>query len=362
MNWRQAILDTFEKRRPERIVWQPRLDHWYHTNRREGTLPERYRDADLLDVYRDLDCSWRPYALFNGCFVWDFDDTVRVEEKRRPERVETYWHTPEGTLRRVEIITESAHQTHEFPVKTVADLPALEHLLEHRFVRFDAERFAEADRLLGDLGAPTTWRRAQPIQLFFIEYMGFEPTILALHDSPREMERTFRVIEETGWQHFDAIAESPIRIVNFGDNVDCHMLSPVHFERYALEYYRRMCDRLHEAGKFVHPHWDGALRTLLPYMGSCGFDAIEALTPLPQGDVGIETLREAMPEGLILIDGLPATHFLPQTTYQELEAFTRKVLDLFAPNLILGISDELPPGGDIEKVRLVSEIVAGYTP
>lgn len=37
-------------------------------------------------------------------------------------------------------------------------------------------------------------------------------------------------------------------------------------------------------------------------------------------------------------------------------------ISVLSPNLILGISDELPPGGDIEKVRLVSQIVRGYEP
>ena len=43
----------------------------------------------------------------------------------------------------------------------------------------------------------------------------------------------------------------------------------------------------------------------------------------------------------------------------DLEEFTEKIVDMFAPRLVLGISDELSPPGDIEKVRLVSEIVSG---
>ena len=57
-----------------------------------------------------------------------------------------------------------------------------------------------------------------------------------------------------------------------------------------------------------------------------------------------------------------ATHFLEQTSYEELEEFTLRVLDMFSPNLILGISDEISPIGDIEKLRLVSGIVADYNP
>ena len=36
------------------------------------------------------------------------------------------------------------------------------------------------------------------------------------------------------------------------------------------------------------------------------------------------------------------------------------VIDLFAPNLVLGISDEISSTGDLERVRLVGEIVEEY--
>jgi hypothetical protein len=45
---------------------------------------------------------------------------------------------------------------------------------------------------------------------------------------------------------------------------------------------------------------------------------------------------------------------------QELEDFTKQILKLFSPRIILGISDQLPPNGDIEKVRMVSEIVEQF--
>jgi len=35
----------------------------------------------------------------------------------------------------------------------------------------------------------------------------------------------------------------------------------------------------------------------------------------------------------------------------------KQVVELFYPRLVLGISDELPPDGDIERVRLVGELM-----
>ena len=63
---------------------------------------------------------------------------------------------------------------------------------------------------------------------------------------------------------------------------------------------------------------------------------------------------------MILIDGIPATHFLSLVKREELEKFVYRLLDLFEPSIIPGISDMLPPDGDIEKVRTVSKIVTEY--
>jgi len=40
----------------------------------------------------------------------------------------------------------------------------------------------------------------------------------------------------------------------------------------------------------------------------------------------------------------------------------RKCIEYFFPHLVLGISDEISPVGDIERVRLVSEICATSSP
>jgi hypothetical protein len=43
-----------------------------------------------------------------------------------------------------------------------------------------------------------------------------------------------------------------------------------------------------------------------------------------------------------------------------LEECTRRLIELFAPKLILGISDEISSTGDIERIRLVGKIVEEY--
>jgi hypothetical protein len=53
---------------------------------------------------------------------------------------------------------------------------------------------------------------------------------------------------------------------------------------------------------------------------------------------------------------LSAWYFLPSYTIETLVTGAKRLVELFYPRLVLGISDEIPPDGDIERVRLVGEL------
>jgi len=88
-----------------------------------------------------------------------------------------------------------------------------------------------------------------------------------------------------------------------------------------------------------------------------GLDGVEAVTFKPTGDVTIEEVKKAFGDELILVDGIPYWHFLPMVSMEEFDSVTRKVISTFEDRLILGISDEIPPKGDIERLRRVSRII-----
>lgn len=60
---------------------------------------------------------------------------------------------------------------------------------------------------------------------------------------------------------------------------------------------------------------------------------------------------------MVVLDLLRAIDFLPNYPVEALLEFARRAIDLFAPRLILGISDEISQVGQIEKVEAVSELV-----
>jgi hypothetical protein len=73
----------------------------------------------------------------------------------------------------------------------------------------------------------------------------------------------------------------------------------------------------------------------------------------------MEEAAEALGE-MVMVDGLPAVYFDTTFSEQELVDCTRKMLDLFAPNLILGISDEISTFGEIDRIRTVMDVVDDY--
>ncbi len=128
------------------------------------------------------------------------------------------------------------------------------------------------------------------------------------------------------------------------------------WREHLIPYYQKRTEQLHAAGKFVHIHVDGAMKPLLTYLRDCPWDGIEAATPLPQGDVTIEEIKEAL-DDLVLLDGIPSVYFLSSYPIETLVECVKHLVELFHPRLVLGISDGLPPDGDIERVRLVGELV-----
>ncbi|MEN8150169.1 MAG: hypothetical protein ABFS86_10115, partial [Planctomycetota bacterium] len=106
--------------------------------------------------------------------------------------------------------------------------------------------------------------------------------------------------------------------------------------------------------------WDGDTGPLLPYAKQTGLDGIEAITPEPQGDVTLEQVKEALGDEVFLIDGIPAVYFDETYPVEVLVEATERIIELFAPKLVLGISDEISSTGDIERIRVVGEIVDRY--
>jgi len=360
-NFAQLHEDVCFGRAGGKVIWQPRIQCWIDDKLfADGTLPGIYAGMAKPEIYRELGCSARIYE-YNECFYPIYDKTIRVWSEQSGDVSSTFIETPLGTVSQQTKASPNswARLTTKEWVATEEELKIFTYIERHTDWGYSQEAFDRVHAQWGSLGAPTIFMPRVSMQRLYIDLMGVEEAVYAVADYPETVEEYFSALHESQFRLIDVINASPIRIINFGDNIHSGTLSPSLFARYVLPEYQQRCARLHQAGKFVCAHFDGDNRGLLDYYQQTGLDGIEAITPVPQGDVTLEDVHQALGD-MYLLDGIPAIYFDELYPVELLERCVRQILDLFAPHLILGISDEISSTGDIERIRLVGRMVDEY--
>lgn len=354
-NYKKMILDVFAGRDPGGVVWQPRIDFWYQVNKKRGTLPDHLKDYSLLDLYHYCHASIR---YFTNPLRVSYQN-VQVSRQEIDDRYyRVNWETPVGTISEVYHYDDyqlSAYNS-EYLLKAPGDFQVLEYILQNETWSFDDEAYQADLERIGSLGVPMFYFRRSPIQGLFIEKMGFETAVLFMHDHPDTISRYIETCTAADEAMYQVLCASPTPIMNFGENIDHYMDPPPIWRKYLAPYYERRNALFKSAGKFTHIHIDGAMKRLLRDIRQSPFDGIEACTPEPQGDVTIAEIKEALGDK-VLLDGIPAVYFLSTFSFDNIIECVKELVDRFYPRLILGISDELPPDADIERVRMVGEYV-----
>ena len=349
MTRKEMNLRVFRGESLPRVFFQPRFEPWVDWHRQFGTLPEEIADLGLRDIYDRIGASMRTIQYYSGNpepIVWEYEKEVviRLEEGEDNTRIR-YFDTPHGVLRRVEEYSvDRVWRTVEYPAKGGSDLKALRWLLERRHPHFSETNFRIGAEWMGDRGVPQFWVPKSPYLALAQQLMSFDGFIYAMADAPDEMEAIMRVIDD----RYDPLYEQLtgcglLEILNYGENIAMAYLNTRYFERYLLPFYEKRVGQLRRAGIFTHIHIDGYFKPLLPYLKRFPQDGLEALTPLPQGDVTLEEIRDHIGDK-VLLDGIPAVYFLEHHSREALQACCEKLVEYFHPRLVLGISDELPEG------------------
>ncbi|GAB4317092.1 MAG: hypothetical protein Kow0069_19630 [Promethearchaeota archaeon] len=380
---------TFRHEPVERVVWQPRFSDWYAKNhvyqlRRDMAaeqvaelaphcpdLPPEVYGMEHVEVYDHLNASprypgecWPGMNFFSPVADPSADLRHRWWTNERGDRFHEVV-TPHGKLR------ESWRAGSSYPVERVLksrrDFPAVLYYVEHACAEYQFnellyEVFLEENGgRCASVGSP--WR--SPYNKCIVELAGTKTTMLLMKRFPAEFdafcEELARINSEVV---MPALLESPIDYVSVGDNVDCFNDPPPVYEKYVLPYFQDVADACRKAGKFTFAHFDGNLRDLLPYFSEdlYPFDGVEAPTFRPQGDVTLEEFRRALGDGIVVLDGIPSTVFLPQFSEERFERMVVDVLEAFAPDLILGVSDEFSPNGSFRRLEKVAGIVEAFEP
>ncbi len=367
-NFQSLNRDILFRKAGGKTIFQPRIDCWYDDRAyRKEVLPAGYEGMSRKELYEALQVSARLYE-FNICLERRFPKEVKQYSKKISElQTEHVIETPLGTVNT--IYAANTSNAGQMPVKwwieDEKDLEIWSYLEENSEYSFNMETYHRLQQEIGHLGIPTMFLPRPNLQHMFIEACGVENTYYLRADCPDELDAYFACRSKGHEKMTKVVAECPIECINYGDNLHCGILPPQLFEQYILPEYQKRGEVLHKAGKFIHSHWDGDVAGFLPYAKSCYLDGIEAITPKPQGDVTVEQVKAALGDDVFLIDGLAAVLFSDVYPLEDLKHQVQQLLHLFEGQLILGISDEFPSDGNLERIKVVRDMVeewnAGHT-
>ena len=368
MTLREQNLRVFQRESLPSVFFQPRFEPWVDWHNKYGGLPEELEGKTLREAYDMIGASMRTVNYYTGQpspIDVSYDDTVKVSQREDEETVETIYETPAGILsEKSKLTVDGTWRVIEFPAKSAKDLSALLHLVTHRRFSYNKEAYQSGKAFISDRGEGHFWVPKSPWFALAQQLMRYEDFVFAVIDCPDQIAEIMESIDRSYDGMYEQLCSAEeVNILNFGENIADAYLSPGYYETYMQPWYEKRSGQLRDAGIFTHIHIDGNFRNLLPYLKDIPFDGLEALTPTPQGDVELDEMAEAMGDK-ILLDGIPAVYFLTHHSREEMQACVERLVELFHPRLVLGVSDELPEGSTAEgweRLKWVADYAKQYT-
>mgnify|MGYP006300011465 FL=1 len=119
MTERERIEAVLKRQKPDIVPWATRLDIWYGSLTKTGTLPEEYQSLDIMKIYEDLGIGRQSYvhialsklhgvdvtAEFNGKVIFSehapvlrFPLVTALVPRSEPGITVFTFKTPAGTL------------------------------------------------------------------------------------------------------------------------------------------------------------------------------------------------------------------------------------------------------------------------
>lgn len=361
MTPRERLLAVYRGQTPDCVPALADLSYWHAAHGGGKFIPGKTGGANAEKIPRLLELHRRTGAAMHlnlGVFYdEEFEEPVRACSGIDGEFYRHRFETPLGT---VEEVRQWSPVSFSWPivrhmVQTVEDLEVVRCAFEHVRYRPRWDAFHEADRLVGELGLPLVQAPYSGFGFLMSRYAGAERAVMLAVDAPEQFQSTVTAIHRAQQAIFAQLAEGPSQVLIHSDNLSSDIHSPAWVERYCGDHYRRMAEIAHACGKPLVMHIDGRLRGLLGLAARLGIDGADAVTPAPWGDLTPQACRDEAGPRFILSGGIPPDSFRPEVPLAVLDGQIEAWLDLRhrSPALLIAPGDQLPPDGDIERVRRV---------
>lgn len=362
MTEKKRLLAVLKREVPDKTPWFADLSYLYESMKAKGTLLHEFDGkTGYLNFYKILGAG----ICFYAPFPWTFTYSGKIEFKTSTAgnvRISVF-STPKGEISCKERFLPETYSwaiTKHY-VESINDLRVMEFIHKNTFYKENYSEFLRTSDLWGEAGIATGMPAisSAPLQKLLARWAGVENTVEIFTEEPDEFESLLEEISKAENPIFDILCDSPCEYIEFAENLSSEVTGVPFFKKFNMPHYILQNKKLHSAGKFTGIHIDGTLKPCLSMLSECGFDAAEAVTPYPVGDVKIKDLRKEAGDKLIIWGGLPGALFSPLYSNDQFTSHLTELLEAFplGSGFVLGVADQVPPDGLISRIKLVREII-----
>jgi uroporphyrinogen decarboxylase len=364
MTERERLLKVLKGETPDRVPWFADLGHWYRAE--SGGQWDLFNvnncTKEMIELHREVKAGW--YIEAGSLHEEHYGEGVSRERKISGDRAIERFNTSKGELhmeRKWNNVSFSWDIT-KLMVENLNDLKVLLYAIEQREFIPKYENWEVMERTGGDVGLGFPSLGYTGLGSLISYYMGVCNTIYALYDESEVIRNYIMTYNKKHLELVDLYCKSPAPHIFFTDNLSGDVQSPDLFKDYSFAHYKEIAERLHKVGKTVSTHIDGKLNRIISVVAKTGIDVADACTPAPTGDLTALEIRKQAGNHIILMGGISPVKWLPVTGEKEFISHVREWLDLrkTCSRLVLSAGDQVPPGTDLKRIKMVYDIAEEY--
>ena len=316
--------------KPDRLPFIDRMELWYSSHSRAGTLPEEFKTAGgdrspnimstfavpvpaelevmrLTDIHRAIGFGQQYQTIAHARrlrgveLILKLDGEVYLHEKDpvvdyfprlfnmlqldRPGETQAEFITPVGKLTTRSKLAPEMIQTgaipimYEYPLKTSCGCSHLGIHLRACRVCPALCRDPRYPIAAGQIGFVVPMLDRIPFQKICLDLFGEVDFFYMLNDEPKLIERIFSLLDQVMQADIRAVLEFDWPYIQFDDNLDGMITNPRLFQKYCLGAYQAYVEALHAQGKNVGSHTDGNLKRLVGLLPETELDVFESFSP-----------------------------------------------------------------------------------
>lgn len=385
MTIRERIYSILKGKIPDRLPWCADLAYWYFSRVKKGNLKDNYKGIDgIFNLHKDLNVGFymshfEPYIpVYKNCKVTEVERDIDgykdytpfyrgstvIKGNKKNEDIIREVSTPIGTIKEIwPYATKSftwAPKKHF--INTAKELEVFKYWIKNTNYKPDYEHAHEVKELLGGQGAILCYQPRSPLMQLIVLYAGIFNTINLMMDHKKLFSETIKILEYKSDEAAEITINSPAEFIMVPDNISSDIVGENLYELYLRPYHEKWNKKIKAYNKYSFVHMDGYLKGLLTQVSRINFSVIEALTPKPVGDLEITEFSELVRSDSIMWGGIPGVIFTSMFDDEKFEKYVKKVIKIMVskPKYVLGIGDQIPPDGIIERIKIVSDLVERY--